>query len=128
MGFGSLIGGLFGKSSEESYDKLSVAELSARIDEKQQRAEDVRELLRRMGGDQAAMDKSLAWSKKMELMLQEAERKLDLAAQTKIKAEIAEAHKRRKKIEESAAGMSSELQSIEDEIELLSRALDNKKK
>mgnify|MGYP001609368467 FL=1 len=127
MGFGSLFGWLFGKQSEANYDKLSVAELTERIAGKQERAEEIRALLLRAGGDQAASDKSRDWLLKMEQAASEAEKKLDLALQSKIKAEIADAQKRRKKIEEGAKGMNEELLAIEDEIELLTRALDSKR-
>lgn len=127
MGFGSLFGGLFGKQSEANYDKLSVAELTERIAGKQERAEEIRTLLLRAGGDQAASDKSRDWLLKMEQAASEAEKKMDLALQSKIKAEIAEAQKRRKKIDEGAKGMNEELLAVEDEIELLTRALDSKR-
>lgn len=128
MGFGSLFGGLFGKQSEANYDRLSVAELTERIAGKQVRAEEIRTLLLRAGGDQAASEKSRDWLLKMEQAASEAEKRMDLALQSKIKAEIAEAQKRRKKIEEGAKGMNEELLAVEDEIELLTRALDSKQK
>ena len=128
MGFGSLFWGLFGKPSEANYDRLSVAELTERIAGKQERAEEIRTLLQRAGGDQAGSDKSRDWLLKMEQAASEAGKKMDLALQAKIKAEIAEAQKRRKKIEEGAKGMNDELLAVEDEIELLTRALDSKQK
>ncbi|MDP1613301.1 MAG: hypothetical protein Q8M11_19765 [Sulfuritalea sp.] len=123
MGFGSMFGGLFGKQSEAGYDKLSIAELTAKIAGKQEEAEKVRSLLERAGGDQAAMDKSRDWLAKMEQAAADAEKKMDMAALSKIKAEIAEAQKRRNKIEAGAKEMNDELLAAEDEIELLTRAL-----
>lgn len=128
MGFGSMFGGLFGKTGEVNYDKLSVAELTSRLASRQERAEVIRTLLQRAGGDQAARDKSRDWLLKMEQAAKEAEARLDLALQSKIKAEIAEAQKRRKKIEEGAKEMNEELLAVEDDIELLTRALDARQK
>lgn len=128
MGLGSMFGGLFGKTGEASYDKLSAAELSSRIASRQERADEIRALVQRTGGDQAARDKSRDWMLKMEQAAKEAENKLDLALQSKIKAEMAEAQKRRKKIEDSVKELNDELLAIEDDIELLTRALDAKQK
>ena len=128
MGFGSMFGGLFGKQSETNYDKLSVAELTARIAGKQEQAEKARSLLERAGGDPAAMEKSRDWLLKMEQAAADAEKKADMALHSKIRAEIAEAQKRRKKIEEGARGMNDELLAVEDEIELMTRALEAKQK
>lgn len=128
MGLGSVFGGLFGKRDEAGYDTLSVAELTARIAGKQEQAEEIRKLLQRAGGDQAARDKSRDWLLKMEQAAKDAEKKLDQAQESKIRAEIADAEKRRHKIEAGAKEKSDELLGIEDEIELLTRALEAKKK
>lgn len=128
MGFGSMFGGLFGKQSEANYDKLSVAELSSQIAARQERAEEIRALLQRAGGDQTARDKSREWMIKMQQGADEAEKKMDLALQSKIKAEIAEAQKRWNKIEAGAKEMNDELLAVEDAIELLTRAMEAKQK
>jgi hypothetical protein len=123
-----MFGGLFGKQSEAGYEKLSIAELTAKIAGKREEAEKVRSLLQRAGGDQTAMEKSRDWLLKMEQTAAEAEKRMDMAALSKIKAEIAEAQKRRNKIEAGAKGMNDDLLAVEDEIELLTRALEARQK
>ncbi|TRZ98175.1 MAG: hypothetical protein D4R84_04200 [Rhodocyclaceae bacterium] len=128
MGFSSLLGGLFGGNAEKNYDSLSLAELKAQMAVQEDRAEEIRTLLKRAGGDQAARDKSAQWLLKMQQSAAEAEKHNDVDQLKKIEHEIAESQKRMKKIEDGASEMQAELLAVEDEIELLTRALAKKQK
>ncbi|MDO8789975.1 MAG: hypothetical protein Q7J42_18015 [Sulfuritalea sp.] len=128
MGFSNLLGGLFGGKAEQSYDSLPLAELKAKMAVQEERAGEIRTLLQRAGGDQAARDKSAQWLLKMEQAANEARSRDDLPQLKKIENEIAESQRRTKKIEDGANEMQAELVTIEDEIELLTRALAKKQK
>ncbi|OHC61513.1 MAG: hypothetical protein A2040_11855 [Rhodocyclales bacterium GWA2_65_19] len=123
-----MLGGLFGGKAEQSYDSLPLAELKAKMAVQEERAEEIRTLLKRAGGDQVARGKSAQWLLKMEQSAEEARSKDDLLQLKKIEREIAESQKRVKKIEEGASEMQAELVTVEDEIELLTRALAKKQK
>lgn len=128
MGLSTLFGGLFGGKAEQNYDSLPLAELKAQLAAQEERAGEIRTLLQRAGGDQAARDKSAQWLLKMQQSAAEAEKHNELDQLKKIEREIAESQKRLKKIEEGASEMQAELVIIEDEIELLTRALAKKQK
>ena len=128
MGFSNLLGGLFGGKAEQSYDSLPLADLKAKMAVQEERAGEIRTLLKRAGGDQTARDKSAQWLIKMQQSAAEAEKHNELDQLKKIENEIAESQKRLKKIEEGANEMQAELLAIEDDIELLTRALAKKQK
>ena len=128
MGISSLLGGLFGRNAETSYDALSVADIESRLAPKEARAAEIHMLLQRAEGNAETEEKSRQWMLKAEKSANEARSKGDMAQLSKIKADIAEAQKRALKIEKNADKMNEELHVLEDEIELLRRALDKKKR
>lgn len=112
---------------EKSPDDMSVAELEQHIAAHAPRQKELHDLLARAGADEAARNKSVLWHQQMAKRLEEANAKSDYPLANKLEAEIAEARKRAKKIEDGAKVMIDELNSIEDDIELMTRALDKKK-
>ena len=113
---------------EKGPDDMSVAELEEHIAAHAPRQKELHELLRRAGADEAARAKSVAWHQQMSKRLEEANAKGDYGTATRLEGEIAEARKRAKKLEEGAKAMIDELNAIEDDIELMTRALDKKKR
>ena len=113
---------------EKSPDDMSVAELEQQIAAHAPRQKELHDLLARAGADEAARNKSLLWHQQMAKRVEEANAKQDYPLVNKLEAEIAEARKRAKKIQDGAQVMIDELNSIEDDIELMTRAIDKKKR
>ena len=113
---------------EKSPDDMSVAELEQHIAAHAPRQKELHDLLARAGADEAARNKSLLWHQQMAKRVEEANAKQDYPLVNKLEAEIAEARKRAKKIQDGAQVMIDELNSIEDDIELMTRAIDKKKR
>lgn len=113
---------------EKSRDDMSVDELEQQIAAYAPRQKELRDLLTRAGADEAARNKSVLWHQQMAKRVEEANAKSDYPLANKLEAEIAEARKRAKKIQDGAQVMIDELNSIEDDIELMTRAIDNKKR
>jgi hypothetical protein len=113
---------------EKSPDDMSVAELEQHIAAHAPRQKELHDLLARAGADEAARNKSVLWHQQMAKRVEEANGKQDYPLATKLEAEIAEARKRAKKIQDGAQVMIDELNSIEDDIELMTRAIDQKKR
>ena len=113
---------------EKSPDDMSVAELEQHIAAHAPRQKERHDLLARAGADEAARNKSLLWHQQMAKRVEEANAKQDYPLVNKLEAEIAEARKRAKKIQDGAQVMIDELNSIEDDIELMTRAIDKKKR
>jgi hypothetical protein len=107
---------------------MSVAELEQQIAAHAPRQKELHDLLARAGADEAARNKSVLWHQQMAKRVEEANGKQDYPLATKLEAEIAEARKRAKKIQDGAQVMIDELNSIEDDIELMTRAIDQKKR
>ena len=113
---------------EKSRDDMSVDELEQQIAAYAPRQKELRDLLTRAGADEAARNKSVLWHQQMAKRVEEANGKQDYPLVNKLEAEIAEARKRAKKIQDGAQVMIDELNSIEDDIELMTRAIDNQKR
>ena len=113
---------------EKSPDDMSVAELEQQIAAHAPRQKELHDLLARAGADEAARNKSVLWHQQMAKRVEEANAKQDYPLVNKLEAEIAEARKRAKKIQDGAQVMIDELNSIEDDIELMTRAIDKKKR
>jgi hypothetical protein len=113
---------------EKSPDDMSVAELEQHIAAHAPRQKELHDLLARAGADEAARNKSVLWHQQMAKRVEEANGKQDYPLVNKLEAEIAEARKRAKKIQDGAQVMIDELNSIEDDIELMTRAIDKKKR
>ncbi|MBI5901496.1 MAG: hypothetical protein HZB40_20030 [Rhodocyclales bacterium] len=109
---------------EPEFDELSFEEIHERIARLQPRRDELKSLLARADADESARHRSEAWRAQMKARLLEADTKRDLAQATRIEQELAEASKRREKIEAGARALVEELNGIEDQIELLTRALD----
>lgn len=123
-----MFGGLFGKNANTNYDSLSTAEITTRIATKEAKATEIRTLLQRAEGTPEAREQARQWQLKMEKSAEEARNKFDMTLVSKIEAEMAEARKRATRIEKHTGKMNEELLGLEEEIELLTRALDKKQK
>lgn len=122
MGVFGFLGSMFGKSDD--VDKLSTAEIQERIALKEARLTTLRELLARAGADEAARAKSDVWFARLEAQIEGARSRSDMSQLSKLEAEMKQAQTKAKKILDGAQAMHAEVQTLEDEIELLTRALE----
>lgn len=112
----------FGKSSDDPYAGLSVAAIQQKIAE--QNAQ-IAELKRRLpaGSVMENMEKSAAWMTEMQVKLKVAETKGNLEEAKRLEAEIKEAGKKNDRINIHIEELKDQILRLEDEIELLERAL-----